>query len=225
MKNILIIDDHEIVAEGIKKRVKKVFSDANCIFVDNVRAAYAEMNHQKIDLVICDLEFDKDPQHNGFYIVSKILELEPEAKFIALTHYNSYRIMKKAIASGFMSYLNKGCSFNEFSDTIKNVLKNGRYQSPTEVALLKKRMDISRSIFNDSLQGVSLLSKRELEVTLLSIKTTDRNELSKLLHIEANTVDSHLKRIMYKLSLNSRKEVAMFAMDFKTELEQECNRR
>lgn len=223
--NILIIDDYELIAEGVIKRVKKVLPNANCIFVDNVRSTYAVMHQHEIDLIISDLEFEKDPEHDGFYIAEKILELEPRAKIIALTHYNSYRIMKKAKASGFMSYLNKGCSFTDFKDTILNVLKNGLYQSKDEKDLLKKRMAISRTIFNDSLQGISFLSKRELEIALLSVETTDRNDLATLLGIEAYTIDSHFKNTLSKLNLSNRKELAIFALDFQKELEKEFSER
>jgi len=223
--NVLIIDDYELIAEGVIKRVKKVLPNANCIFVDNIRMAYASMHQQEIDLIICDLEFEKDPAHDGFFIVQKILELEPRAKVIALTHYNSYRIMKKAKAAGFMSYLNKGCSFTDFSDTIINVLKNGTYQSASEKDLIKKRMAISRTIFNDSLNGIKYLSKRELEITILSAKTIDRNELSTMLGIEPYTIDTHFKNALSKLCLTNRKELIFFALDFKTELKKEFSDR
>jgi len=216
--NILIIDDHSLVADGIINRIKKVLPEANCVFVDNVRSAYAELHHQIFDLIISDLEFDQEPQHDGFFIARKILELDPRAKIIALTHYNSYRIMKKAKAAGFKSFLNKGCSFQDFSDTLLNVLEKGEYVSETEKQLLKKRKAIAKSIFNHSLQGIALLSKRELELATLCAHTTDRNELAQKMQVEPYTIDSHFKNILSKLNLNNRKELAIFAQDFKDEL-------
>ena len=223
--NILLIDDHELIAEGVKKRINKIFPEATCLFADNIRLAYALMHQHQIDLIICDLEFDKDQEHDGFYIIDKILELEPRAKVIALTHYNSYRIMKKAKSAGFMSFLNKGCSFKDFKDTLVNVYKHGKYESQSEKTLIKKRMRISKSIFNESLKGIIDLSKRELELAIFASKTVDRNEIAKLMKIEPYTVDSHFKNIKHKLSLNSRKELAIFSYDFGDILKKELQNR
>jgi DNA-binding NarL/FixJ family response regulator len=217
--NVLIIDDHEMFSQGIINRVQKVFKNAKCYFANNVRSAYALLHQYQMDLVICDLEFDNDPQHDGFYMIEKLLELEPKTKVIALTHYNSYRIMKKAKQSGFMSFLNKGSSFEDFKNTLQNVVLYGEYKSETEKKLIKKRQLISASIFNDSIKGIYLLSKRELELTLLTVKTTNRKELAKYMNIEPYTIDSHFKSILHKLNLTNRKELAMFAYDYKERLE------
>lgn len=217
--NILIIDDHEIVSDGIIKRLKKVLPNASCYYASNIRLAYALMHQVDVELVICDLEFENEPDKDGFYIVEKILSLEPRIKIIALTHYNSYRIMRKAKSFGFNSFLNKGCSFQDFSDAINGVLQHGNYQSKTEERLIKKRKMISKNIFSESLQGIYDLSKRELELTILSSKTTDRQELAEIMAINPFTVDSHFKNILSKLSLSNRKELAIFAMDFNDELQ------
>ena len=235
--NVLIIDDHSMMADGIIKRVKKVLPEAECTFVDNVRSAYAELHHRDFDLIISDLELDdaqpelpeseqgEEVEPNGFSLAKYILTQKPDTKIIALTHYNSYRIMKKAKASGFKAFLNKGSSFNDFSETLLNVLKNGEYVSETEKQLVKKRKAVTNTIFNDSLKGIVLLSKRELELTLLCSLTTDRNELAQKLKVEPYTIDSHFKHIMSKLNLGSRKEVALFAMDYQKELSDELKAR
>ncbi len=218
--NILVIDDYEMTAEGIISRIKKVFPKVNCYYASNVRSAYAALHH-KMDLIICDLEFEKEPEHDGFFIIKNLLTLEPRTKAIALTHFNSYRIMKKTINSGFLAFLNKGCSFQDFSDTLHNVLKNGRHQSKSELDLLKKRMKISRTIFNESIQGIADLSIREIEITLLSIKTIDVNRIANLLQVKPSTVITHFKNIRSKLKLSNNKELSIFALDFKTDLENE----
>ena len=222
--NILIIDDHEIVVEGIKARIKKVFPDCKCTYAQNFRSAYADLSHNQFDIILCDLEFD-DEDYNGFDLIKNLLNLEPKAKLIAHTHHYSYKIMKKAIETGFKAYLHKGCSFNDFQNTLINVLKNGRYESEAEKELKRKRLQISRTIFNDSIQAIIQLSNRELEVSIQTIETTDRYQLSEKLNIEPYTVDAHIKNILSKLGLSNRKELSIFAYDFKDLLEKELNDR
>ena len=216
--NILIIDDHELVKEGIETRVKKVMPKAICHFAANGRMALSKIHDTPIDLIFCDLEFNNETSIDGFYIMKSILEFETRIKAIALTNYNSYRIMKKAIASGFHSFLEKGCSFNEFSDTLTNVIAKGSYTSATMKRLIKKRNSFLGTIFSESLYGISDLSQREKELTLLAAETRDRHKLAHLMNVTPYTIDTYFKNILSKLNLKHRQELSLFSLEFKEEL-------
>ncbi|MGV6828650.1 MAG: response regulator transcription factor [Flavobacteriales bacterium] len=216
--NFLIIDDHELVKEGITARIKKVFPKANCLFASNSRMAISKIQGTEIDLIFCDLEFNTEEDIDGFYIIKNILAFEPRIKCIALTNYNSYRIMKKAIVSGFHSFLDKGCTFKVFSDTVTNVLKTGMYESETMKILLKKRNKFLNTIFVESLYGISSLSPRERELTLLSKVTTDRNILANKMGVKPSTIDTYFKDILKKLQLKHRQELSIFSLEFEDEI-------
>jgi len=210
---ILIIDDHEMVTDGIIIRLNKIFSEVRCYAAKNYRMAYSFLAHQKIDLVLCDLEFT-GTNDTGFEIAEKIRKNFPEIKLVALTHYHSYRIMNKAKKAGFHSFLSKGCTLEDFEETLIQVLRQGTYESPVEKELKQKRRDLNINIFNDSLNGIYNLSKRELEIALLTLKTTDRKKMSKITGLKPYTVDSHLKSIYNKLHLNNKKELSLIVGEF-----------
>lgn len=216
--NILIIDDHAIIEEGLKKRIIKVLPDATFYFAENLRNTISIINTVNINLIFCDLEFNNSDIIDGFDICDKILKHNPEAKVIAHTNYNSYRIMKKAVENGFMSFLYKGSSFQDFFDTIHNVINTGNYVSESMKTLSKKRNSILHTLFSDSLYGISTLSKRELELTLLLKNTTDRKELAKIMGNTPSTIDSYLQHIITKLNLKNRNDVALFSQEFHNEL-------
>jgi len=216
--NILIIDDHELIKEGVEARIKEALPKATCYFATNARMAISKIHETDIDLILCDLEFSNEKELDGFYIMKSILEFEPRIKTIALTNYNSYRIMKKAIANGFHSFLEKGCSFEEFKETLKMVIKQGSFKSDTMKRLYKKRNQFLKTIFSESLYGISDLSQREQELTLLAAKTTDRQELAKLMKVSPYTIDTYFKDILSKLQLKHRQELSLFSIEFKEEL-------
>lgn len=215
---VLIIDDHPIIEEGLKSRILKILPNAEFFFADNFRNSLAITTKQTIGLVFCDLEFNETPEIDGFIISEKILEQSPTTKIIAHTNYNSYRIMKKVQESGFMSFLYKGCSFQDFSDTVLNVLQNGKYVSNSMKDLLKKREVYLRGVFSDSLYGISELSKRELELTILSKESTDRKILATKMGNTPSTIDSYFQHIITKLKLKNRAEVALFSLEFQEKL-------
>ena len=134
------------------------------------------------------------------------------------TNYNSYRVMKKAIASGFSSFLDKGCDFETFEATVVNVLECGNYTSKSMKILLKNRNQFTRSIFSDSIYGISDLSAKELELNILNKDTTNRQELSKIMGNTPYTIDSYYKNITSKLNLKHRQDVAFFSAKFYEEL-------
>ncbi|MFY9242941.1 MAG: response regulator transcription factor [Polaribacter sp.] len=215
--NILIIDDHTIIEEGLKHRILKVVPDATFYFTNNLRNTLSIVNSKSMDLIFCDLEF-KDETFDGFDICLEILKLKPTSKLIAHTNYNSYRVMKKVQESGFMSFLYKGSSYQDFFDTIYNVVNHGKYESESMKNLLKKRNSYLRNIFTDSLYGISDLSKRELELTILLKDTTDRNILAKKMGNTPSTIDSYLQHVVTKLNLKNRQDVALFSLEFQDEL-------
>ncbi len=216
--NILIIDDHEIIVEGLIIRLQRVFDEVHSFYANNARGAISLISKHPIDLVICDLSFRNGSSLDGFEIIQKIKVLKPEVKSIAHTSFDSYRIMKKSINSGFDSFLDKGCIFKDFSETVKGVIENGTFESATMKRLKSNRYEYIQSVFNASFYGIYDLSPKEIELILHCTETTDRNELAERLHISTSTVDTHFNHIYDKLKLSNRKEVALFAMEFKQEL-------
>lgn len=216
--NILIIDDHSILREGIEKKVLKVFPSSICHFEDNIKGAILKFQKLQMDLILCDLEFGNDSK-DGFQIIENILKFEPRTKAVAFTNYYSYRVMNKAIKSGFLSFLDKNCSFLDFENTLSNVVEYGvEYESISMKQLRKKRNKFTRSIFSESLYGISDLSPKELELTLLTNQTTDRNVLAEKMSNSPFTIDTYFKSIVSKLHLKHREHVALFCAEFYDEL-------
>ena len=217
--NILIIDDHEIIVEGLSIRLNKAIDNVKCFFANNARVAINLVTQNPIDLVICDLSFRNGSTLDGFEIIKKIITLKPSVKSVAHTSFDTYRVMKKAIESGFDSFLDKGCSYKDFSKTVKGVLKQGNFESETMKRIKSKRYEYIKSVFSDSFFGIHQLSHKEIELVLQCVNTTDRNILANRLHISPSTVDKHFSNILNKLQLSNRKEITLFAMEFKDELE------
>lgn len=222
--NILIIDDHPILKEGVTKRVEKVIPNATCIFVTNYKTAIDKIYEQKIDLVFCDLSFGKESDTHGFFIIESIIKLNKKIKIIAYTTFDAYRIMKKTLKLGVNSYLDKATNFNEFAETLTGVLELEEYDSVFNSAsmkrIFKRRYSDSETVFRDSLLGISSLSQRELELLIYYSKSAKRQDLATLMDISPATVDKHFKNIINKLNLQHRKELTLFYEEFQNEIQE-----
>lgn len=214
----LILDDHALLKEGIEAQIKEIVPEAVCHFTTEIKTAMAWLHSKKIEIMFCDLEFKNNDASDGFEMMRETKKRVPSIKGIALTNYNSYRIMKKAMESGFDSFLEKGCSFETFSETLLNVIQHGNYVSPTMKELKKKRNEFLEHLFSESLYGISSLSPRELELTLLAAETTQRQILAEKMELKPTTVDTYFKTILSKLNLKSRGELSLFSLEFREEL-------
>lgn len=226
--NVLIVDDHSIIKAGIINKVKMAFEHVACHFTTSVRTATAIVHQHEIDILISDLELGMDEDIDGFFLIQNLKKLAPHLKCIAFTNYNSYRIMKKAVSVGFNSFIDKSCSEDDFINTLQQVNNNPSDQvfySQSMKDLRKKRNVFYRNIFSSSLYGISNLSDREAELTLLSAKTTDKHELAEIMQIHHTTVDTHFRNLLAKLQLNHRKELALFAEEFGDEIKKMMDKR
>ena len=87
--NILLIDDHETLVDGIRNWVAKIQPEANFYYAQTAKAVHALVYQKEINVVICDLELNQDPEIDGFNLIEKLLEFEPRIKVIAYTGFNS----------------------------------------------------------------------------------------------------------------------------------------
>lgn len=221
---ILVVDDHPEILLGIEARVRRVFPDADYHFVSKSRDALFIARSNFIDLLISDLEFKDDKENDGWKILAKILTHSPNTKAIAYTSHGSYNIMKESIESGFHSFLEKGCSLLEFEQTLRGVLENGSFESPSIIRLKKKRYSIVEKKFEISLENLMELSDREIETSILFSQTSNKELIAKSLSesggtVKTITVETYLKRIMRKLSIHNRTDLSLFCIEFKDSLE------
>lgn len=190
--NILLVDDHQIVLDGLKKMLK-----------DNpqyVVAGEAINGQQAIDviasnpdyfqLVVSDITM---PLMNGIDLCRVIKTQYPFIKVIILSMHNSIALVKDAIAAEADGYMLKNTGQDEFLMGIDRVINHSAYFSN----------DILPIILNHFQNGNSTLTKplltlREQEVLELIVQELTSKEIADKLHISKQTVDSHRINIMQK---------------------------
>ncbi len=221
--NVLIVDDHIEILEGIKNRVLRVFPDAKCFEVTSFKGALFMFRCHEITLMLSDLQFKNETEQDGWKLLSKALVICPNVKAIAYTGHGSYNVMNESLEIGFHSFLEKGCSFEEFKNTLENVCEKGKFESSTIQNLKRKRYAIISHKFRDSLDTMRQLTNRELEVALLLPQTINTGLIAQTIStenktVQASSIETYIKRIMVKLSIDNRRDLALFCNEFKGEL-------
>ncbi len=151
--NVLIIDDHPIIADAYKSAMSKI-SEANDAYTFNIKeannidSATYELNKNSsttFDIIFLDIKLPKS--QDGHLLSGEDLGLEirritPKSKIIVATTYNdNYRlnnILKSINPDGFL--IKNDISSNELVEAIETVIRNPPHYSKTILQLLRKHI-------------------------------------------------------------------------------------
>ncbi|MCK4663593.1 MAG: response regulator transcription factor [Bacteroidales bacterium] len=196
MKKITcIIVDDEKEARDRAEDLLKMFKEIRIIAKEgDTDIAIKKIIQQKPDIVFLDIEM---PGKNGFDIVNEIKENNISPKFIFVTGHSQYTI--KAIRNAAFDYLLKPIDIDDLKETIE------RYKN-------SKKIDISYETNGVKKVKIVDLSEREKEIIRLIIKGKTSKEISELLFISKNTVDTHRRNILEKTGLKSTNELICFVI-------------
>ncbi|MBM3436485.1 MAG: response regulator transcription factor [Bacteroidetes bacterium] len=148
---------------------------------------------KKPDLVFIDVEM---PRMSGFDVIREIRNNNFFPDFIFVTGYNQYAI--KAIKEEAFDFLLKPVDIDELKETID------RYH-----LRLQEKISHGKVIATD----LPYFTEREIEIIRLIVGCKSAKEISEILHISKNTVDTHRKNILEKAGLHKISELIVFARE------------
>jgi two-component system nitrate/nitrite response regulator NarL len=117
---ILIVDDHEVVRQGIRALLDGNFSYEICGEAVNGREGIDAVLALKPDLVILDLSM---PVMNGLEAAREIRRLAPTTKIIVYSMHQSPQISKVVKEAGGDAFVSKSDSATELPKTVKRLLR------------------------------------------------------------------------------------------------------
>lgn len=207
---ILLVDDHQIVRDGIKS----LLSDSPEIeIIGEAQNAYEffELLKSTIpNIVLLDIAL---PSMSGIE-VSKILSVEfPQIKILMLSMYTSEDFIFNALKSGIQGYLPKNTTRDELLLAI-NEIYNGREYFAKSISntILKSYVKSAKHGNKVSENKLSNLTNREREILQYIVEGMNNPHIAEKLNISIRTVETHKTSIMRKLDLNSTVELVKFAI-------------
>jgi two-component system response regulator NreC len=203
---ILLAEDHRIMREGLKRMIDEQPNMEVVGEADDGVEAWQKACELKPDLILMDVSM---PHMNGADATSKIRELCPQVKVIALTAHRASAYLSQMLKAGASGYVLKQAAFDELLDAILTVSKGGRYldRASQEVMVNAPPENVT---WKGDPQGRPL-SEREIQVISLVANGYTNKEIANKLAISVKTVESHKANSMQKLDLKSRAEIVDYA--------------
>lgn len=200
---ILLVDDHELVREGIKFLLREIEPGIELDDADNCDKALSLASAQRYDLVLLDL---KMPGVQGLDALSIFREQHEDQPIVILSGEDAPDTVRAAIDSGCMGFIPKTSSRNVFEHALRLVLAGGVYLPPAALGSRSARDETTDASREIPASAVSGLSGRQLEVLKFVIEGKPNKIIARELDISENTVKAHLSSIFRALGVHNRTE-------------------
>jgi DNA-binding NarL/FixJ family response regulator len=203
MIRIVVIDDHAILIQGIKKLIE---SERGLEFVGGVsdgRAGLRLIKEQQPDIAVMDITM---PGLNGLDAAKLIAKVSPSTRTILLTMHNENPYVIEALNAGVHGYVVKSQTSADLLRAIHEVSQDRVYLSP----------GISRIVIDayrhKGAPAESQLTVREREVLQLIAEGQKTKQVAVALGISVKTAESHRTRIMTKLDIHETAGLVRYAI-------------
>src|SRR5947207_3662304 len=200
---ILIVDDHPLTREALASLLGAHGLDVIGCASDGAEAI-AEAGRLQPDLVLLDLSM---PGLDGLGALPRLRAAAPECEVVVLTASGTEENLLAAIQGGAAGYLLKSEPPERIAEFLRGAAQGEAALSGAVARRLLERVRHG----NGRGSGVpdeiaSSLSAREVEVLLLLDEHLGTDEIAKRLFISEHTVRSHVKSLLRKLGVSSRRE-------------------
>lgn len=207
MLRILLVDDHEIVREGIKLLVNTQDDMEVAGEAANGEIAVKKTGELDPDLILMDVSM---PELNGMMATKRIKRLFPKVKILALTRHTDDGYLQQLLQAGADGYILKQSAPNELINALHAVGAGKAYLDP---AMTKKVMHgyVRQSTALSNAEKVQLTDRESEIIRLIALGYSNR-EVSERLSISIKTVESHKANALRKLGISSRIDIVRYAI-------------
>ncbi len=203
MMRILIVDDHEVARDGVKRIMEEhigasTFGEAGTPF-----EALQFVRDCEWDAVVLDLSLG---DRNGLDCLKELKQLRPRLPVLVLTMHSEQQYAKRAFKAGASGYVTKDSPRAELVKAFSRIVEGGRYVS--EALAEKLVVDLG----GDGPPAHETLSDREFEVLRLIGSGKTVTEIALMLSLSDKTISTYRARILEKMGLKTTAELIHYAV-------------
>jgi DNA-binding NarL/FixJ family response regulator len=206
---ILLVDDHQMLIDGIKALLRKdrkrydIYLEAH-----NGKEALQllETHHPVIDIVMTDISM---PDMDGLQLTKEIKARYPQVKILVLSMHADRELVDEIIMSEAEGYILKNTGKAELSAALERIADNGTFYSSEVLNNMFDKFRRERKLAPE----VKDLSERELEILRMVFEDKTSQEIADNLFISKRTVDAHRKNILQKTNTHTLVGLMRFALE------------
>ncbi|HKJ31733.1 MAG TPA: response regulator transcription factor [Balneolales bacterium] len=208
MIKIIIVDDHPLLREGVKKVLKAQNSNINIVAeAANGGQILEKLQHNNnVDLIILDITL---PNRNGLEVLKDIRQQYNHIPVLILSIHPEEQFAVRAMKAGASGYLSKSSVPDDLVKAIHRiVVEKRRYITQDVAEQLAESMEL-----NTQRPAHEILSDREFQVMYMLVNGEKVKEIADRLSLSPHTIHTYRARIFKKLNVNSNVGLIRYAID------------
>ena len=204
MKRILLIDDHAVVRDGVKRIFDEQPGEVDFGEANTADEAIKLAHQQDWELAVLDLSLG---DQSGLELLKELKQIRPHLPVLILSMHSEEQYARRAFKAGASGYITKDSSTSDLTKAINSVASGGRYITPQ----LAERL-----VFNMGRQTEGppheALSDREFQVMRLIASGKTVTEIAVVLTLSDKTISTYRARLLEKMGMKTNAELTRYAI-------------
>ena len=204
MIRVLIVDDHQLVREGVKQILRADPGVEVAAEAASGDAALALVSKESFDVVVLDMSM---PGLSGIQLIKRLKIERPNLRILIVSMHGENQYAARALKAGASGYLTTDSASSLLRAAIHKIAAGGVHISEDAAA------GLLAAPAADHATPHRTLSDREFEILLLLAEGHGPTEIGEALHLSVKTVSTHKTRILQKMNLSGTAELVRYALE------------
>jgi two-component system, NarL family, response regulator DevR len=215
MIRVMLVDDHEVVRQGLRALVDSQEDLEVIAEAGNADEAVLRARSYKPDVVVMDVRM---PGRNGVEACREIRSEHPDMHVLMLTSFSDDQALFDSIMAGASGYVLKPIRGTDLVDGIRRV---GAGESLLDPAVTARVLDRVRNPKGDEDPRLARLTPTEARILDLIAEGMTNREIGDRIHLAEKTVKNYVSTILTKLQVSRRAEAAAYMADKRARADRE----
>jgi two-component system, NarL family, invasion response regulator UvrY len=201
---VVVIDDHAVVREGLKRIIAENSGMAVTGETGDGHEALRLVKNSPCDVVLLDISM---PSKNGLDVLKEIHAEAPRLPVLVLSMHSEDQYAIRVLRAGAAGYLTKESAPDKLVQAIRKVVRGGKYVSPTlaEKLVFDLESDARRPAHE-------ILSDREYQVLCMIASGKTVSGIANELALSVKTISTYRVRVLEKLQMKTNAEMTRYAI-------------
>lgn len=204
MIKIFIVDDHEVVRQGLKTILLNELDVAVVGEEENGTELLRYIDEIECDIMLLDLNI---PGRNGIELISELKRRKPDMHILVLSINPENKSALPSLNAGASGYLSKDAALSEMVLAIRKIAVKGRYLSETLAESLAFDLLQTEALMNRKLSGL------ESNITVMIANGKSAKVIADELGLSVSTIFTYRKKIFEKLKIKNNIELAHYVIE------------
>ena len=207
MIRLLIIDDHEMVREGLKAMLVtepdfSIVGDAA-----NAEQALELIERLHPDVALLDVRL---PGESGIEVCRTVSERYPDTAVIILTTFTDENLVARCIQAGARGFIVKDIERFDLKRSIRAVARGEAAIDPKAAVAVLAQLRRAPLVAGEA--APEPLSSQQIVILRLVAQGLSSREIATQLYLSENTLKGYVQEILHRLGVKNRTEAVMFAV-------------